>query len=587
MSPAAAWRLLGIAPTDDKRAIRSAYAARLKAIDPDADRDGFAALRAARDLALAKADATQDEADPAEPSPAPGIEVVLACSTPPMGTPLLSLDQAGTVSTEQAVAAPWSVPDLAPHVRPAGEGEASDVKAGPIWWSPVAAPDAGIQHDPDRPDHALHALLYPDPDAESQDEPMRGDEIGRGIALIDRLNDDAQHGAIDLHARLEEWLSHVLAGAWPRSHPLLAHAAALFGWSAREGQIDAPRAIDFINRRLASDRFADAVQQKGHPLHGAWKQLSKPTRVGQGRALWWQGDRINELIGTIRRDYPEVEQRLNWHRIALWEAHNERPIRWWTMAIGAFFALQLIARIATSIYHPTDQSTPVQISRAGDASAPLAPVAPRIPGGLGDVNADMEAALRRALGPDITIEALRARAPMVYQLFESNWRVGLDLGRTRVQYLDSMEAIMRERYALLAREAGGEKLVALQRHRLREARLLKGAHWRACVKMSRTGGLAETSLVPADKREKLRPEIADLILAMPGNPNPPDVRGSFTIPGEIVTQVVERSGLGIDQVSDAFRNIGDDRTQCLTQIALLSATLDASAAARAALLPRL
>lgn len=584
MTPAAAWRLLGIAPTDDKRTIRSAYAARLKAIDPDADRDGFATLRAARDLALAEADVPTDAADPAEATPSPGIEVVLACPTPPIGPPALSLEQAETVSIERAIEAPWSIPDLAPDVRSAGQDEASDVKAGPIWWSPVTAPYAKIQHDPDRPDHALHALLYPDPEAETQDEPMRGDEIDRGIALIDRLNDDAQQGAIDLHARLEEWLSHVLAGAWPRSHPLLGHAAGLFGWSAREGQIDAPRAIDFINRRLASDRFADAVQQKGHPLHGAWKQLSKPTRVGQGRALWWQGDKINELIGTIRRDYPEVEQRLNWHRIALWEAHNERPIRWWTMAIGAFFALQLIARIATSIYHPSEQSTPVQI---GGASAPLAAVAPRVPGGLGDVEADMEAAVQRALGPHITIDALRARAPLVYQLFESNWRTALDMGRTRAQYIDTMEALMRERFMLLAREAGGEKLAALQRHRLDEARLLKGAHWRACTKMNRTGGLAEIALVPAEKREKLRPEIADLVLAMPANPNPPDVRGSFTIPGEIVTQVVERSGLGIDQVSDAFRNHGDDRTQCLTQIALLDATLDADAKTRAALLPRL
>ncbi|MFB0872049.1 MULTISPECIES: hypothetical protein [unclassified Sphingobium] len=584
MTPAAAWRLLAIAPTDDKRAIRSAYAARLKAIDPDADRDGFAALRAARDLALAEADVTTDVADPAEAAPSPGIEVVLACPAPPMGPPALSLEQGGTVSVEQAIEAPWSVADLAPNVRSAGQDDASDVQAGPIWWSPVTAPHAEIQYDPGRPDHALHALLYPDPDAESQDEPMRGDEIDRGIALIDRLNDDAQQGAIDLHARLEEWLSHILAGAWPRSHPLLGHAAALFGWSAREGQIDAPRAIDFINRRLASDRFADAVQQKGHPLHGAWKQLSKPTRVGQGRALWWQGDKINELIGTIRRDYPEVEQRLNWHRIALWEAHNERPIRWWTMAIGAFFALQLIARIATSVYHPNEQKTPVQI---GGAGAPLVAVAPRVPGGLGDVEADMEAAVRRALGPDMTIDALRTRAPLVYQLFESNWRTGLDMGRTQAQYVDTMEGLMRERYALLAREAGGEALTALQRHRLSEARLLKGEHWRQCTAMFRRGGLAEASLVPAAKREKLRPDIADLVLAMPGNPNPPDVRGSFTIPGEIVAQVVERSGLGIDQVSDAFRNIGDDRTQCLTQIALLSATLDARAEERAALLPRL
>lgn len=42
------WRTLGLAPTDDERAIRRAYAARLKALDPD-DREGFIALRAALD----------------------------------------------------------------------------------------------------------------------------------------------------------------------------------------------------------------------------------------------------------------------------------------------------------------------------------------------------------------------------------------------------------------------------------------------------------------------------------------------------------------------------------------------------------
>lgn len=47
MSP---WDTLGIAPTDDARAIRRAYAARLKALDPD-DRDGFVALRDALDAA--------------------------------------------------------------------------------------------------------------------------------------------------------------------------------------------------------------------------------------------------------------------------------------------------------------------------------------------------------------------------------------------------------------------------------------------------------------------------------------------------------------------------------------------------------
>lgn len=50
------WDVLGIAPTDDRRAIRSAYAARLKAIDVEADPKAFIAVREAMEMALAAAE---------------------------------------------------------------------------------------------------------------------------------------------------------------------------------------------------------------------------------------------------------------------------------------------------------------------------------------------------------------------------------------------------------------------------------------------------------------------------------------------------------------------------------------------------
>jgi hypothetical protein len=49
------WDVLAIAPTDDPKAIRRAYAARLRQIDPDRDRAGFARLRQALEWALAGA----------------------------------------------------------------------------------------------------------------------------------------------------------------------------------------------------------------------------------------------------------------------------------------------------------------------------------------------------------------------------------------------------------------------------------------------------------------------------------------------------------------------------------------------------
>ncbi|MGD7386377.1 molecular chaperone DnaJ, partial [Ralstonia pseudosolanacearum] len=51
------WAVLDIAPTQDARQIRRAYAARLKAVRPDEDAAGFQALREAYEWALAQCDA--------------------------------------------------------------------------------------------------------------------------------------------------------------------------------------------------------------------------------------------------------------------------------------------------------------------------------------------------------------------------------------------------------------------------------------------------------------------------------------------------------------------------------------------------
>ena len=46
------WSVLGLDADADAGSIRKAYAARLKAIDPDVDPAGFARLREAREAAL-------------------------------------------------------------------------------------------------------------------------------------------------------------------------------------------------------------------------------------------------------------------------------------------------------------------------------------------------------------------------------------------------------------------------------------------------------------------------------------------------------------------------------------------------------
>lgn len=583
MSPSSAWQLLGIEATADSKAIRRAYAARLRAIDPDQDRDGFAALRDARDQALMLASGEVADAPP------PGImidgmEVIVPSPDMAFSGSLPATCDIASAPLSIAAATPppdWRMPPIAPDCRIAADGGDAIALPLPDGADALIVPTvtrAEVQ-DLSRADHALHALLYPDPDAQSQDRPLHPADIVNGTTLIKRIHAEAQQGAIDLHARVDDWLANILAGSWPRAQPLLAPAARLFGWDALEGQIDAPPAVDFINRRLASDRFAQQVQQKGHPLHRAWQQLAKPTRPGQSWALWWQGAKVDELITTIRRDYPELEQRLDWHRIALREERTG-------LAIASFggrilfgvVLLQLLGAMARC----QDNGSPMP-SLPSASDIPVA-IAPRVPGGLGDVAADMQAAVRAAFGKDIPLDLLNAQAPLVHALFASNWRAGMGMGWTRARYVEAMTGIIRNRYALLARQKGGDSLIAMQRQRLKEERALKGDHWHACAEAAKHGAFADPELIPADLRDPARAQVADLVIAMPDNPVLPPTGGSFSIPGQIVQRVIDQSGLSLDQVSAAFQNKGKDREQCLTHIALLDAALDANKATRAALL---
>lgn len=586
MSPSTAWQLLGIEATADSKAIRRAYAARLRAIDPDQDRDGFAALRDARDQALMLASGEVADA----PSPGimiDGIEVLVPSPNMAFTAPHLTIDHSASAPLSIEPVEPdadWRMPPIAPDCRIAADGGDAIALPLPDGADALIVPTvtrAEVQ-DLSRADHALHALLYPDPDAQSQDRPMHPADIVNGTTLISRIHAEAQQGAIDLHARVDDWLANILAGSWPRAQPLLAPAARLFGWEALDGQIDAPPAVDFINRRLASDRFAQQVQQKGHPLHRAWQQLAKPTRPGQSWALWWQGAKVDELITTIRRDYPELEQRLDWHRIALREERTGRAIAsFGGRILFGVVLLQLLGAMARC----QDNGSPMP-SLPSASDIPVA-TAPRVPGGLGDVAADMQAAVRAAFGKDIPLDLLNAQAPLVHALFASNWRAGMGIGWTRARYVEAMTGIIRNRYALLARQKGGDSLIAMQRQRLKEERALKGDHWHACAEAAKHGAFADPELIPADLRDPARAQVAGLVIAMPDNPVLPPPGGSFSIPGQIVQRVIDQSGLSLDQVSAAFQNKGKDREQCLTHIALLDAALDANKATRAALLPHI
>jgi hypothetical protein len=81
------WDELGIAPCNDPKAIRRAYAARLKKLDPDRNPEAFARLRHALEWALDGAD--EDRADPrsSAASPPPARSIPESEPQPPVPEP--------------------------------------------------------------------------------------------------------------------------------------------------------------------------------------------------------------------------------------------------------------------------------------------------------------------------------------------------------------------------------------------------------------------------------------------------------------------------------------------------------------------
>ncbi|KQM61754.1 MULTISPECIES: hypothetical protein [unclassified Sphingomonas] len=205
------WAVLDCDPTTDRGTIRRAYAARLKAMDVDADPDGFEALRDARDAALARA------ADPV------AIEPVAADELP--------------------------LPPVEAEPEPQDDAVAEAMNA----------------HF-----HALETLLFPGHDAPpTPGELAEIDRHGRALLADPRLEQ------VDFAAGAERWFAETLAASIPRSDPLLEPAAATFGWIDRRNDYALSADAQAIVERIGATRLVALLDDPQHRLHRPWRELNR------------------------------------------------------------------------------------------------------------------------------------------------------------------------------------------------------------------------------------------------------------------------------------------------------------------------
>lgn len=332
MTPAD-WRLLDIAATEDKGAIRRAYATALKAMDVDADPDGFARLRAARDAALARADR-------------------IAAGAVEEAEDLVWSDDASD-DDDDSFEYSFDDPGFATHAAP-----------------PIAEPDI----DPERQAfldtidahyRALVQLLFDD---DAPPTPQEVDAIAHhGRALLD----DPRMEEVGFAASAELWFADNLAATVPRSDPLLEPAAALFGWIDRRNDYALLPGARHVIDRIAATRFAGMLDDPKHMYHGAWVELQRP----DGAARRGGVSRANRLmlLQIIRTQYPQVEGWLNPDRVGEAErtgkSFGEFAAKYW---LAGILILTVIVRIM-GIGTDTEPTTPPPII---PVASPVIPVPP-------------------------------------------------------------------------------------------------------------------------------------------------------------------------------------------------------------------
>lgn len=472
------WATLDCDPTTDRSVIRKAYAARLKAMDVDADPAAFEALRDARDAALARA------ADP-----------VAAVDVEPVMPETLS----------------------AASVEPEPEVD--------------ALAEAMNAHF-----HALEALLFP-----GHDDPPTAEEL----AEIDRhgraLLADPRLEQVDFATGAERWFAETLAASVPRSDPLLEPAAAAFGWIERRADYALSADAHAIVERIAATRYVALVSDPKHRLHKAWVEL---TRDDDSRRNWLTSPTdIRDLLSTVRQRYPDVERRMNPNRVARWsKVFGKSPrirMRLW-LALALLF---VAARIGMSL---------------------LTPVHPQ--------KLDADHIAQALTGKDLA-EVQKINSSLAVDIVAAVANAGSPAGRTGET--KTSDAVIGE---LIAKrlKAGmsnppDDLLVRLTRFDVTAIRILQQRSPAACV----TANVAmELGPVPEPMREQQSALLREVMLNTNGYA-PANVRTRFTVPGEIVDDVAQRTGWPVAKVQQVLRDGKDAPARCTLEIALREAGLAA------------
>lgn len=421
---------------------------------------------------------------------------------------------------------------------------------------------------------ALFVLLLPEtghkaPLTDAQEEEAR--------QLLDTVLAEAHEGQVERSNAIETWLADVLAQAWPRSAPLLEPVAQAFNWESERGQLHERPAIAFLNARLRGLRFTEKVQDKGHPLHKAWVEL---TRDGSRKGLFVPKRQVRQLIDGVRTNFPELEQHFNPVLVAAWEGQGGGlGAKFGWIAIVVIGVIRMI--IAISDYGQNHQVGAPAVTAPYEAGAPATPgqsagadFDPVTDPALADV-------LHQMFGPAMTYPQVYKADAKLAAAIKANRRMLADPG----ELAHAGQVVLTQRFLQARPHAGPARLEALARWRLDMMLAAKADGPETCLSVYHWDDLPKG--VQLTEAALGRQQALARAMLAAGELDPPPPSGysrSYRIPGPMIDQIIRATGLSQAAVSAVFDGHGAPNTVCAVQTALIKAALGWKGPERTAIL---
>lgn len=333
MSRGNIWATLGTEATTEARAIKKAYAARLKAIDVDSDPAAFITLREARDTALRLAAGQIGtpgfEPQPhAQPQPQAQPEPVFVPSArhaaPIEADPMVARTDAAPVALEERAAparrSPWATIPIDNHMR------------------------------------AIADMLFVD-----TGEPLDAQALTRETEALLR------HPQLDEIGRADEtetWLAHVIVDGIPRSDAMIGPAMRRFDWAGKAMTWECPWAVQAVVDRAGDCQFRERAWRDTE-MKAALDELANPPR--DRRPLPLIPYVVRRFLHEVRTEHPSVERDLNPESVAWWDAYfaRRRERFPWATALGLATILFAIERVTGSSDLPAEVTLALALAGAG------------------------------------------------------------------------------------------------------------------------------------------------------------------------------------------------------------------------------